>query len=275
MENTIKITFGTVTQQQSEMLIAELSIAGFTGFDTTTDVLEAFIPENEFDEQELQAICDRYHVVPEKAVIAPENWNELWESGFEPVLVGDFCSIRAGFHAPVNNTTYEIIITPKMSFGTGHHATTYMMVQLMQELAMEGRTVCDFGTGTGVLAILAEKMGAAALLAVDYDEQCMVNAAENITENSCTHITLQQNDRLPAGKWEIILANINLNVLGDNMTAFNNSLTKNGMLLLSGILETDIPVLTNMLAENNLEINKLLIKNGWAALMANHLLQES
>lgn len=253
--------------------MAELSVAGFTGFDTTNDVLEAFIPENEFDENILQEICSKYDASAEKTIIPPENWNEIWESGFEPVQVDDFCCIRAGFHEPVNNTRYEIIITPKMSFGTGHHATTYMMIELMRGLSFEEKTVCDFGTGTGVLAILAEKMGATSLLAVDYDEQCMINSAENVSENDCHHIQLQQKDTMPEGKWDIVLANINLNVLCDNMAAFNKSLTNNGVLLLSGILETDIPAITYALKENNLEINSLLRKNGWTAIMASHLIQ--
>lgn len=272
MNNTIKITFGSLSEEQTDIIMAELSVIGFEGFDTTGNLLEAFIPEPEFDEAALQEICSRYHVSAEKNIMAPENWNQLWESNFEPVQVGDFCRIRAGFHPPEKAVRFDIVITPKMSFGTGHHATTYMMIQLMRDISFHEKRVCDFGAGTGVLAILAEKMGATSLLAVDYDEQCMINAAENIAENGCHHIHLQRCDRMPEGKWDIILANINLNVLCDNMGAFNNSLTNDGLLLLSGILETDIPVMTKMLNNNNLKINVLLAKNGWAAILASRLM---
>lgn len=273
MNNTIKITFGLLSEEQTGIIIAELSVIGFEGFDTTNNVLEAFIPEDEFEETALQEICGRYNISAEKNIIAHENWNKLWESNFEPVLADDFCCIRADFHPPAKNVQFDLVINPKMSFGTGHHATTYMMIQLMRDISFREKTVCDFGTGTGVLAILAEKMGAVSLLAVDYDEQCMINAAENIAENGCDRIQPEQHNRLPDGKWDIILANINLNVLCDNMSAFNNSLTTGGMLLLSGILETDVPAITQVMNENNLKINKLLTRNGWSAILAGRLIQ--
>lgn len=268
MGNTIKLSFSFPGDDKADMITAELAAAGFTGFETTENHLHAFVPEKDFDAELFNETCKRYGVSAEKTVIPPENWNELWESGFEPVQVDDFCCIRAAFHQPVQHTQHELVITPKMSFGTGHHATTYMMIQLMRNIGFEEKMVCDLGTGTGVLAILAEKMGASSVLAVDYDEQCMENAAENIANNECTHIQLEKKDTLPAGEWDVILANINLNVLCDNMAGFSAGLRKEGHLLLSGILETDIPKITSVLAENQLKAVNLVKKNGWAAIEA-------
>ncbi len=251
------------------MVIAELDNIGFTGYETGDNYLHAFIPEPVFDESAFEAICKKYGVSAQRTVIPPANWNEIWESGFEPVLVDDFCFIRAAFHPPGNGRTqFEVEITPKMSFGTGHHATTFMMVQLMREIDFASKTVCDFGTGTGVLAILAEKMGATEVLAVDYDELCMENAAENIAVNQCHHIQTLQKDALPEGRWQVILANINLNVLCANMEQMARSLAGSGELLLSGILATDKEVITRSLTDNNMKINTVIQKDQWLAISA-------
>jgi ribosomal protein L11 methyltransferase len=268
MENTLKQSFPFPGEEKADMLIAALSEIGFTGFETTESFLDAYIPEKEWNPQLFGAICVQYNVTATSTTIPYTNWNEIWETGFEPVQVGDFCVIRAEFHQPVGQTQHEIIITPKMSFGTGHHATTFMMVQLMQEITFQNTTVCDLGTGTGVLAILAEKMGAASVLAIDNDPQCMENAAENITANQCTAIQLQKNDCMPTGKWDVVLANINLNVLCDNMPLFAASLAGEGLLLLSGILETDIDQITSVLNQHGLKPQTILKKNGWAAIAA-------
>jgi ribosomal protein L11 methyltransferase len=268
MENTLKLSFPFPGEEKADMLIAALSDIGFTGFETTGSVLDAYIPEKEFILPLFQEVCVRYGVTATSTTIPYTNWNAIWESGFEPVQVGDFCLIRAGFHQPVLQTRHEIIITPKMSFGTGHHATTFMMVQLMQEIIFQDKTVCDLGTGTGVLAILAEKMGATSVLAIDNDAQCMENAAENCTVNQCTRVQLEKNDRLPTGRWDVILANINLNVLCDNMPLFAASLTPKGQLLLSGILETDIGQISEIMHRHGLNPKKILRKNGWAAIAA-------
>jgi ribosomal protein L11 methyltransferase len=268
MENTLKLSFPFPGDDKADMIVAELASTGFTGFETTENHLQAFIPEKEFDAGLFKDVCRKYGVTAEQTIIPHTNWNEIWESGFEPVLVDDFCSIRAVFHEPVHHTKHELIITPKMSFGTGHHATTYMMVQLMRDVEFAGKTTFDFGSGTGVLAILAEKMGAVSVLAIDNDEQCMENAAENIVANGCRHIQTQKYDRVPEGEWDLILANINLNVLCKNMPGLGRSLAKGGKLLLSGILETDIPLITQVMAENGLKVNRFTTKNGWAALEA-------
>ncbi|MDE3254265.1 MAG: 50S ribosomal protein L11 methyltransferase, partial [Bacteroidota bacterium] len=166
-----------------ENLIAELSQIGFDGFEESADQLTAYIDLEHFEEKELNIILNKYDLKYSKSILNKQNWNQLWESNFEPVQVDDFVGVRADFHPPFVDVQHELIITPKMSFGTGHHATTYLVMQLMRDLDFTGARVFDFGTGTGILAILAEKLGASRVLAVDNDDWCIRNAAENILVN--------------------------------------------------------------------------------------------
>ncbi len=148
-------------QELRDVLVALLSDMGYEGFEERPDALVAFIPEADFEENNLQGLVGSHGLDYTKEKIGQANWNAIWESSFEPVLVEDFCGIRAGFHAPLGDAVaHEIIITPKMSFGTGHHATTYSMVKLMRDVDFKGKRVFDFGSGTGILAILADKLGA-------------------------------------------------------------------------------------------------------------------
>src|SRR5258705_1561264 len=166
----LKITFIDLQPEQKEILIAQLADAGYEGFEETENKLEAFIKDKNFDALILNEISFKYQTPYISEKIAETNWNQVWESNFEPVIVENYVAIRADFHKPIVNTKFEIVITPKMSFGTGHHATTYMMIQLMKEIDLTGKTVLDFGTGTGILAILAEKSGAKKIDAVDNDD---------------------------------------------------------------------------------------------------------
>ncbi|MEI9809072.1 MAG: 50S ribosomal protein L11 methyltransferase [Bacteroidota bacterium] len=175
-----------------------------------------------------------------KTIIEETNWNQLWESNFDPVIVDDFVAVRADFHAPVKGVEHEIIVTPKMSFGTGHHATTYMMIQQMRQIDFTGKTVLDFGTGTGVLAILAEKLGAQKITALDHDDWSIDNAGENISRNNCKLIRLKKADTANVdNSCDIILANINKNVILDNFPVLVKQLAPGGILLLSGLLPGD------------------------------------
>ena len=166
----IKITFTELQPEQREILIAQLADAGYEGFEERDNSLDAFINTKGFDAHILNEISFKYQTPYTKEKIAETNWNQIWESNFEPVVVDDFVAVRAGFHKPITTTKFEIIITPKMSFGTGHHATTYMMIWLMKDIDITGKSVLDFGTGTGILAILAERSGAKNILAIDNDD---------------------------------------------------------------------------------------------------------
>jgi ribosomal protein L11 methyltransferase len=257
----------TANASLQEILVAELAGIGYDGFEESDDLLKAYIVSDDFNQSDLDILFSRYELKYSKSIINKQNWNAVWESNFEPVQVDDFVGVRAGFHPPFTNTAYEIVITPKMSFGTGHHATTYLVMKLMQELDFAGKTVFDFGTGTGILAILSEKLGAKRVVAVDNDDWCIENASENILINDCKSIDIQKVDKMSDDvRYDIILANINRNIILDNIDALYRSVAEGGQLLLSGLLisdETDIVNVCNMLG---LKHKKTLERNGWIAL---------
>ncbi|MES2371281.1 MAG: 50S ribosomal protein L11 methyltransferase [Bacteroidota bacterium] len=250
-----------------DILIAELAEIGYDGFEEFPGLLKAFIPEPDFIENELNILLSKYNINYSKSTIEKQNWNALWESNFEPVQVDEFVGIRAAFHPPFVNVGHEIIITPKMSFGTGHHATTYMVMKLMQEQDYQGKSVFDFGTGTGILAILAEKLGATKLIAVDNDDWCIENASENISINKCKYIDIQKVDELKLEqKYDIILANINRNIILDNIDELRKAMATGGQLLLSGLLKEDEADITDVCYALGLKHKKTLERNGWIAL---------
>ena len=239
MNNYLQFTFKDIAADQADILIARLSAIGFDGFEQRSGMLIACIDEEQFDDNDFQSIASGFSV--ECEVIRPRNWNADWESSFEPVVIGNFCTIRASFHEKQGNTQYDIIITPRMSFGTGHHATTSLMVQEMEQLDFKQKNVLDFGTGTGILAILAEKLGAASILAIDNDEWSIRNARENLEENGSSRITLQQEDQIITHQlFDIILANINKKILIGHMASIAAHLERGGVLLLSGLLAGDM-----------------------------------
>jgi ribosomal protein L11 methyltransferase len=250
-----------------DILIAELAGIGYDGFEEFPGLLKAFIPEPDFVENELNILLNKYNVKYSNSIIKKQNWNALWESNFEPVQVDEFVGVRAAFHPPFVNVEHEIIITPKMSFGTGHHATTYMVMKLMQELDFMHKSVFDFGTGTGILAILAEKLGATQLLAADNDDWCIENASENISINSCNNIDIQKVDELILNqKFDIILANINRNIILDNIDELRKAMAPGGQLLLSGLLKEDEADITDVCHALGLQHNRTLERSGWIAL---------
>jgi ribosomal protein L11 methyltransferase len=268
MLNYIHLKFATTSKEQQEILIALLSDQGFEGFEEGNNYLSAFIPENQWHQQATDAIrIGEEPLSYTTEVIAPRNWNEEWEKNFEPVIVHDFCAVRAHFHQPVKEVQYEVIITPKMSFGTGHHATTFMMIEFMQQLDLRNKTVLDFGTGTGILAILAEKQGASAVTAIDNDDWSINNAAENIGVNKATKIVLEKaHDLQKFTLFNVILANINKHVLLANMAALKQHLTPGGVLIMSGLLSGDRQDIEHTAGEANLKIVEQKQQNNWIAL---------
>jgi len=245
--NYIQIHIATDSSIYQEMVIATLYDQGFNGFETTATGVNAFIDEDNYSERLVRELLKPLSLTFTATVIEEQNWNELWENNFSPIIIDDFVAIRANFHQPITHVQHELIITPKMSFGTGHHATTYSVIQLMQQINFQEKTVFDFGTGTGILAILAEKLGATNILAVDNDEWCINNSLENIQENNCHHITIQQADNAATSeKFDIVIANINLNIIIQNFELLNKAVKPNGLVILSGLLtenETEIKLL--------------------------------
>ena len=265
MENTIEVSFKPITTGQQEIMLALLAEEGYDGFEQLTDLLKACIPVSKFDEEKLKELLlpGLTYTVEE---IGVRNWNEEWEKSFSPVLIDEFCAIRAAFHSPIQTVEHEIIITPKMSFGTGHHATTFLIITFMKELDFVGKKVIDFGTGTGVLSILAEKLGAARVLAIDNDEWSIENAKENIEANSCHQISLLPGDAIPnVEKADIILANINKHVILAHLDSISNALETQGIVIFSGLLKTDLEFLSELAADKQLKMVGYVEKNGWIA----------
>ena len=267
MGNYIQIQFEKLSADQSDVLIAQLNELGFTGFEELESVLKAFIPEEDFDRSLLLNSLEHNKISFTESFIKETNWNRVWESNFDPVIVEDFVAIRAEFHKPVPGVLYEIIITPKMSFGTGHHATTYMMIEQMRRLDFAGKSVFDFGTGTGVLAILAQKLGARKIIAVDNDLWSIENAKENFVRNNCTSIDIRLfNSADISGQFNIVLANINKNVILENIKHFQRLLTEDGALLLSGVLPEDKHEILENSRQHNLQLNSEAQRHNWLSL---------
>ena len=240
MGQYIQIEFQNISQEQSDILVAQLNDAGFDGFEEGEHALKAFISSDAYDENLLNTISASAGLNFSKTIIQETNWNQLWESNFSPVIVDDFVAVRAHFHEAIKGVKFEIVITPKMSFGTGHHATTYLMMQQMEQIDFAGKKVLDFGTGTGVLAILAEKLGADKIVAIDNDKWSIENAAENIKRNTCSKIDLLLADNASLqDKFDILLANINKNVILDNLETIARQVNAGGYVLLSGLLADD------------------------------------
>ncbi|HQW83761.1 MAG TPA: 50S ribosomal protein L11 methyltransferase [Ferruginibacter sp.] len=270
--NYIQVTFNGLQNNETEILIALLANAGFESFEEKENTLKAFIKEPAFGEALLHDIICAFPVKYSISVVPEQNWNAQWESSFEPIVINDFVAIRAGFHSPIKHVRHEIVITPKMSFGTGHHATTYMMIEQMKDIDFKNKRVLDFGTGTAVLAILAEKMGAAKIDAIDYDQWSIENSKENSTINNCNKINLLMADTISGdNKYNIILANINLNVIKENLTAIKASAVNNGYILLSGFLKADEEEMERNLTLNNMIIVNTIQKAEWICILAKNM----
>jgi ribosomal protein L11 methyltransferase len=266
MENYIQVNFQQLKDAEKEILIARLADIGYEGFEDGDEYLKAYIQESGFDKKLLGDVVSQERYPYTIDVIQEKNWNEEWEKSFQPVVIGNFCAIRAAFHMPVENIQHEVIITPKMSFGTGHHATTYMVVELMKEIDFKEKKVLDFGTGTGVLAILAEKLEAERILAIDNDDWSIDNAKENIHRNKCKNITLQKAEGIIGSQlFDIILANINKNVILPSLPIIAKHLTALGVLIVSGLLNTDYEDLVEHALQENLELQNQIEKSGWIA----------
>ena len=263
-----QILFENIPSDVTYMLIAQLSVLEYEGFEEDAHNLKAFIPQLCFNQDQLDDLCRRFGVSCSVSLLPDVNWNHIWEANFQPVTVDDFCTIRADFHAPATATKHEIVITPKMSFGTGHHPTTYMMIRQMGVIDFVNRSVMDFGTGTGVLAILAEKLGAANVLATDNDDWCIENAGENLLKNHTKVTQIIKADTVAATDrtFDVILANITRNIILDNFPFFVSRLSSKGVLLLSGLLVEDEAAIMNEAAASGFSVESRLLQDKWICL---------
>jgi len=272
---TLAYQFNTLQQEGQEMLIAQLELYGFHGFEEQENSLLAYVNEKDLVENEFHVFISQNNIIYTKSIIEDKNWNADWERDFHPVTVSlpnsdrPFVHIRAAFHPTLPEAPYDLLITPKMSFGTGHHATTYGMVEAMSQINFEGKKIIDFGTGTGVLAILAEKLGAQEVLAIDCDEWSISNAAENLAANHCKQVRLLLASELPEkAKCDILIANINLNILRENMNAIFAAGLPGCQYLFSGFLETDSKEMTGVLTKAGLKISTVYPHNQWLVIAA-------
>jgi ribosomal protein L11 methyltransferase len=238
--NYTGITFDELTQEQRDLLIAVLPEYGFHGMEETTTGLKAYANEGLADLESLTSFLNDMNVSFTSQLIEEENWNQSWESNFDPVVIPGKIQVRAHFHAPLDTVEHQILITPKMSFGTGHHPTTKMMMLAMLETEFSDKTVADFGTGTGILSILAVQLGAESVHAIDNDDWSIENVKENIDLNNSKGIKVSKaGDLAHIDTVDIMLANINKNVLIEHVHSIRAKTKQNGSLIISGLLRTD------------------------------------
>lgn len=257
----------------TEILIAELSELAYDSFWEQDEGFEAYILETDYDQHELQQILDKYQTLGEVSFsvswVEEKNWNVEWESNFSPIVVEDQCLVRADFHKPERPFPYEIVINPKMSFGTGHHATTYLMLSWQLEIDHRQKKVMDAGCGTGILAIMAHLKGASEIIAFDNNEWAVDNTHENFEINHCPEIKMFLGtvaDIQEEEKFDIILANINRNVLLEEMEMYAARLKNDGILVLSGFYDYDAPQIEEKAQASGLNVKGQKERNDWVAL---------
>jgi ribosomal protein L11 methyltransferase len=271
----VELTCNLITETQdllSAYLITGLGEIGFESFDEEDKLIKAYIPENFFNQTTLEEL---FKEIPEEfgkvswqiEKIEQQNWNAEWEKHFNPVLIYNTVLIRASFHQNLPEFPFEILIDPKMSFGTGHHSTTALMIKTMLSMDFTGKAALDMGCGTGVLAILAKKLGADAVTAIDIDEWAYSNAEENFQLNKINEYELLHGGaELLAGKeFDIILANINRNILVNDMNLYSKSLKPGGIILISGIYHNDLDQIRDAAEHNGIQYKNHIEKNSWIA----------
>lgn len=262
----------TLNPDYNEILMAELGQIGYESFVETDEGLSAYITETDFDLEKLQQVVDEYQHLTSITFtyeqLETKNWNEEWERNYQPIEVAGQIRVRASYHAPDPAFRYDIVIDPKMSFGTGHHETTTLVMEQQLSLDHHDKSVLDVGSGTGILAILAEMLGATRLTAFDIEEWAYLNAVENAELNGCKHITVFQGtiEDCPASTYDIVLANINRNILLREIPIYVQFLKSGGTLMVSGFYEFDINDIIQKAEEVELKLIAQKTLNQWAVL---------
>ncbi len=267
-----EIEFPESDPEKKELLAAVLAGYGFEGIEELPGSLKAYIEAKRFQEKKFKQFLGQFPSLAKipftRRTLPPKNWNEAWEKSYEPVVIADKVRIRASFHKADESFEYDILIDPKMSFGTGHHATTQLMIEMMPGMDFRGKRILDFGSGTGALSILAHKMKAKSVIAIDIDRWAFENIRENIKINKAENIEARLGDAsaIPAGKFDVILANVNKNIISENMELLVCALIRRGIILFSGLLENDETAIVDSARNNGLILNEKKTKNGWLCL---------
>jgi len=268
----MKVYNSYTIQSNSEILLGMLVAFPFESFEEHDGYMIAYILEDECDsetQKDIHNTIQRFDAKYAIETIEPQNWNALWEASFEPVLVDDFCVVRAGFHDKPEGIIYDIVINPKMAFGTGHHETTYMMLAAMRGINMEQKSVFDYGCGTGILAVLASKMGSDPIDAIDIEQESYENTLESATLNRVKNVSVSCSDleHFEAKQYDVILANINRNVLLNSAEELYSRLNESGILLISGILDVDEELVSNKYVDVGFNLEKVNSKGYWKCIL--------
>ncbi|PKQ64328.1 ribosomal protein L11 methyltransferase [Labilibaculum filiforme] len=269
----LKCTIQPFSEEIAEIIIAELGELDYESFTQSEDGIEAYIQAPLFDMDEVKQLSINhlpnapFNLSYSHKTIESQDWNALWESNFSPVIISDQVVIRASFHTDTPKVPYDIVIDPKMSFGTGHHSTTSLMVQTILELKLEGKNVLDMGCGTSLLAILASKRNAAKVDAIDIDEWPYTNSLENIKNNKAENVSVFLGDAalLEGKQYDVVLANINRNILINDMKHYVACLPENGELIMSGFYTEDLKYIQEEAEKNNLKYISHKVALNWVA----------
>ena len=258
----------TTRPDRRDLIIALLSNEAYNGFEEGDFGFKAYIEEGAFVRKNLDDLAEQFDFSYKVRLLPQQNWNAVWESNFKPLILDDFCGIRAEFHVPIHQVEHEIIIQPKMAFGTGHHATTLSVMQLMRNLPIAGQRIFDYGCGTGILSILASKMGAEAIVALDYDPNSYENTQANCERNQIGNVVahLGELDDLPVDTYDLILANINRNVILKSLPSLFQRVKKTGRVLISGFLDTDRELVEALAESVGFSVEKSRQRDEWLTL---------
>ncbi|UPT65303.1 MAG: 50S ribosomal protein L11 methyltransferase [Sphingobacteriales bacterium JAD_PAG50586_3] len=269
--NYVEVELITTDSVVRDIVTAEFAELGFESFTESDESLKAYIQEGEFDAQRLDTLLRAVfpHNMPDYkvAVIQQQNWNEEWEKNYDPVIIDDFCCLRASFHPKPESVELDILIDPKMSFGTGHHPTTVSVIRLMREIDFTAKTVFDYGCGTGVLSIVADKLGAKSITAIDIDEWSLENSEENFRKNGMEQFDLSTRplDSFADTEYDIILANINKNIIIQSLSNLAKISKSGTPILFSGFFTHDLADISEAAAPHGFIYIKHISNNDWAA----------
>jgi ribosomal protein L11 methyltransferase len=259
----------TCSPAQPEILIALLAEAPFDTFEETETGIIAYLPAQGDNDREAESLlydlANQFGFSWSKTYVPGQNWNEIWESNFQPVIVRDWCAVRADFHQPIEGVRHELVINPKMAFGTGHHETTWMCLSKLEYLPIEGKKLLDYGCGTGILAILAGRLGAAEIEAVDIESESYANTVNNAELNGVHNITTRLGtlEQVEWRNFDGILANINRHIILDSLPQLVELVVPGGWLLVSGILLTDETIVTDAAKAAGFDLKEIEKRGNW------------